>query len=125
MEELSLLVWLSRGSKKTLIKLMCEYTGCEPDVYTDNQVISLFEHALVDISRKYHLKSLLYEYFSARRIEMDLVFFYPTKYTKMGAEINALGSAMFSIMPTIFDEEDLNTIERLRKEYLEKVEGSK
>lgn len=119
MEELSLLVWLSRGSKKTLIKLMCKYTGLEPEVYTNNEIISLYEHALIDISRKYHLKSLLFEYFGARRNWKNYAFFYPKKYTEVDAEIDALGSAIFSIMPKVFDEEDWNTIEELKKEYLE------
>ena len=119
MEELSLLVWLSRGSKDKLIKLMCKYTGCEPEVYTNTEIISLFERALVDISRKYHIKSLLYEYFYARHNWKNYAFFYPKKYTEVDAEIDALGSAIFSIQTKVFNEEDLNKIKELKKEYLE------
>ena len=119
MEELSLLVWLSRGNKKKLIELMCKYTDCEPEVYTNNEVIRLLEQALINISRKYHLKSLLYEYFSARHRWKDYAFFYPKKYTETDAEIDALGAAIFSIMPKSFDEEDLLKIRELKKEYLE------
>lgn len=125
MEELSLLVWLSRGNKNKLIELMCKYSGCDKEVYTDDQVIDLFEHALIDISRKYHLKSLLYEYFSARHTWKTYAFFYPNKYTEVEGEISALGSAIFSIVPKVFDEEDLNTIKELRKEYLEDKQDEK
>ena len=121
-EELSLLVWLSRGSKKTLIKLMCEYTGCEPEVYTDDQVISLFEHALIDISRKYHIKSLLYEYFSNRHNRSDFTLFYPNKYTEVDVEIDSLGTTIFSIMPSVFDEKDFARIKQLTNNYLAKID---
>ena len=75
MEELSLLVWLGCSNKKKLIELLCKYTGCEPEVYTDSQLIRLLEDTLIDISRKYHLKNMLYIYFAVRRVEKDLIFF--------------------------------------------------
>ena len=121
MEELSLLVWLSRGSKETLIKLMCEYTGCDKEVYNDKQVIRLMENAIIDISRKYHIKGLVYSYFEAKNRWQDYAFFFPKKYTY--SEIDALSSVIFSITKNVFDEEDWNTIERLRKEYLEIGKG--
>ena len=122
LEELSLLVWLSRGSKKTLIKLMCEYTGCEAETYTDNQIIKLFEHTLIDISRKYHIRSLLYEYFSNRHNRKDFTLFCPSKYTETDVEIDSLGTTIFSIMPSIFDEKDLARIKQLTKDYIAKID---
>ena len=121
MDELSLLVWLSRGNKNKLIELMCKYSGCDKEVYTDIQVIGLFGQALIDLSRKYHLKNLLYEYFSAKHTWEECAFFHPNKYTENDIEINALGSTLLSIRPKIFDEEDYNTIEKLKKEYLEET----
>lgn len=121
MEELSLLVWLSRGNKKKLVELMCKYTGCEPEDYPDVEIIRLFEQTLINISRKYYLKSLLYEYFSARHRWKDYAFLYPKIYTETDAEIDALGAAIFSVQPKIFDEEDSNKIKELKKEYLEEV----
>ena len=121
-DELSLLVWLSRGNKKTLIKLMCEYTGCKPEVYTNSEIIHLFELALSDISRKYHIKILVYEYFHARSNWKAYTFFYPKNYTEADAEIDALGSAIFSIKPKVFDEKDSNTIKELKKDYLDKMD---
>ena len=118
-DELSLLVWLSRGSKNKLIELMCKYTGCEPDVYTNDEIISLFERALIDISRKYYIKGLLNEYFTARREWKTYASIYPNKYTEIDAEIDALGTALFSVYPKVFDEEDKLRIEELRKEYVE------
>lgn len=119
MEELSLLVWLSRGNKKKLIELMCKYTGCRPDIYSDDQVIRLLEDTLVDISRKYHIKNIWYIYFATRRVQKDLIFFYPKRGNETTAEINALGAAIASITPKVFDEEDLNKVKELKKEYLE------
>lgn len=119
MEELSLLVWLSRGNKKKLIELMCKYTGCEPEVYSDAHIIGLFKTALIDISRKYHIKSLLHEYFSAKHLWENHALFYPQKYTNIDAEIDALGSTILSIKPKTFDEEDSIKIKELKKEYLE------
>lgn len=120
MDELSLLVWLSRGNKNRLIELMCEYTGCEPEVYTDSQLIRLLEDTLVDISRKYHIKNIWYIYFDIRRVQKDSIFFNPKSGNETTAEINALGAAIASIVPKVFDEEDLKKIEELKKEYLKK-----
>lgn len=120
-EELSLLVWLSRGSKKTLIKLMREYTGCETETYTDNQIINLFEHALIDISRKYHIKSLLYEYFHNRHDRSDWASFYPSKLTETEIELDSLGTTIFSIMPGVFDEKDFARIKQLANDYLAEI----
>lgn len=122
MEELSLLVWLSRGSKDKLIKLMCKYTGCEPEVYTNEQVIRLFEQALIDISRKYHIKNLLFEYFHTRHTWKIYASIHPKNYTEVDAEIDALGSAIFLIRPKVFDEEDSSVIKQLTNEYLDKID---
>jgi len=119
MEELSLLVWLGCCNKKKLIKLLCKYTGCEPEVYTGSQLIRLLEDTLIDISRKYHLKNVLYEYFYARRVEKVSILFNPKKGNETTVEINALISAIFSIRPKVFDVEDLDKIKELKKEYLE------
>ena len=119
LQELSLLTWLSRGNKDKLIELMCKYTGCEPDVYTNDEIISLFERALIDISRKYYIKGLLNEYFTARHEWKTYASIYPNKYTEIDAEIDALGTALFSVYPKVFDEEDKLRIEELRKEYME------
>ena len=119
LQELSLLTWLSRGNKDNLIELMCKYTGCEPDVYTNDEIISLFERALIDISRKYYIKGLLNEYFTARREWKTYASIYPNKYTEIDAEIDALGTALFSVYPKVFDQEDKLRIEELRKEYME------
>ena len=117
MQELSLLTWLSRGSKYKLIELMCKYTGCEPEVYTDKKLVQLMERAIVDISRKYHIPNLMYEYIDAKNRCQDYAFLFPGKYTY--SEIDVVSSAILSITTKYFDEEDLNTIERLKKEYME------
>lgn len=117
MEELSLLVWLSRGSKDKLIKLMCKYTGCEPEVYDDKEIIKLMELAIIDISRKYHIKNLMFEYFDAKDKWQSYASVFPNKYTYN--EINVVSSVILSIKIKTFEEEDLNTINELKKEYLE------
>ena len=117
MEELSLLVWLSRGSKDKLIKLMCKYTGCDKEVYDDKEIIQLMELTIIDISRKYHIKNLMFEYFEAKNRWQDRASLFPSKYTY--SEIDVLSSVILSITKKVLDEEDWNTIEELKKEYLE------
>lgn len=117
MEELSLLVWLSRGSKKKLIELMCKYTGCESEVYTDEVIVRLMENAITDISRKYHIKDLMFNYFDTKRRWQDYASFFPNKYTY--SEIDVVSAVILSITSKNFDEEDMNKIEELKKEYLE------
>lgn len=117
MQELSLLVWLSRGSKNKLIELMCKYTGNEPERYTDKKLVELMERAIVDISRKYHIPNLMYEYIDAKNRWQDYAFLFPNKYTY--SEIDVVSAAILAITTKYFDEEDLNTIEKLKKEYME------
>lgn len=116
-DELSLLIWLSRGSKDKLIELMCRYTGCEPEVYTDKKLVQLMERAIIDISRKYHIKNLMFEYFDAKNRWQDYAFLFPNKYTY--SEIDVVSSVILSIIPKYFDEEDNAKIEELKKEYME------
>ena len=115
MDKLSLLVWLSRGSKDKLIELMCNYSGCDREVYTDRQLIRLMENAIFDISRKYHIKGLMYSYFEAKNRWQDYALLFPNKYTY--SEIDTLASVILSITKSTFDEEDWNTIEELKKYY--------
>ena len=117
MDELSLLVWLSRGSKEKLIELLCKYTGCKAEVYTDAELINILENAIADISRKYHIKGLMYSYFSAKNRWKDCATLFPKKYTY--SELDPLSAVILSITKKVFDEEDWNTIETLKKEYLE------
>ena len=117
MDELSLLVWLSRGGKEPLISLMSKYTGSKEEVYTDDELISILENAIADISSKYHIKGIMREYFNAKKRWQNFASWFPKKYTY--SEMDTLSSVILSIRRTIFDEEDQNTIERLRKEYLE------
>ena len=116
-DELSLLVWLSRGSKDKLIELMCRYTGCEPEVYTDRKLVDLMERAIIDISRRYHIKNLMYEYIDAKNRWQNYAFLFPNKYTYN--EIDVVSSAILSITLKNFDEEDKVRIEELKKEYME------
>ena len=76
-----------------------------------------YENALVDISRKYHIKGLMYSYFSAKNRWKDCASMFPKKYTY--SELDPLSATLLSITKKVFDEEDLNTIENLKKEYLE------
>ena len=120
MDELSLLVWLSRGNKDKLIELLCKYTGCEPEVYTDAELISILENAIADISRKYHIKGLMYSYFSAKNRWRDCATLFPKKYTY--SEFDPLSAVILSVTKNVFDEEDRNTLESLKKEYVEDKE---
>lgn len=117
MQELSLLVLLSRGSKDKLIKLMCKYTGCEPEVYTDKELIRLMESAIVDISGKYHIKNLMFEYFDAKNKWQSYASMFPNRYTYN--ELDVVSCVILFIKIKDFDEEDKVRIEELKKKYLE------
>lgn len=117
MDELSLLVWLSRGNKEKLIKLMSSYTGCEEEVYTDNILISLMENAISDFNRKHHIKNLMFNYFEAKHRWQNYAEIFSKDYTY--SEIDTLKSVLTSISKNVFDEEDIKILDELRKLYLE------
>lgn len=113
--ELSLLVYASRGSRKDLIKLICNYTRCKEEDYTEYELVRLLQKAIQDISRKYHIKDLFYNYCDKRNSETIYCEIYDKKYL----ESKTLLSTLFLIMPDTFDEEDITKIRALRKEYME------
>lgn len=115
-QELSLLVWLSRGSKKKLIELMCEYSGCKEEDYSDKELRTLMQHCIQDITQKYHILGLWWEYFNAQNRWQDYAEMFPNKYTY--SELDALSAVILSIKPSVFDEEDKVRIEELRKKYV-------
>lgn len=121
MDELSLLVWLSRGYKKKLIKLMSSYTGCEEEVYTDNILISIMENAISDFNRKYHIKNLMFNYFEVKHRWQNYADTFPKNYTY--SEFEPLSSVITLIPKSVFDEEDIKILDELRKLYLEEKEN--
>lgn len=114
-EELSLLVYASRGNRKDLIKGMCKYTGCKEEDYTEYELVSLLQKTIQDISRKYHIKDLFYNYCDVRNREINYCEMYNNKYL----ESKTLLSTLFLIMPDTFDKEDITKIKALRKEYID------
>lgn len=121
MDELSLLVWLSRGNKEQLIKLMSSYTGCEEEVYTDNILIRIMENAISNLNGKYHIRNLMCSYFDAKHRWQNYAEFFPKEYTY--SEVETLGSVILSIPKKVFDEEDTETLNELRKLYAEVLEN--
>ena len=117
MDKLSLLVWLSRGSKIKLVYLMSKYTGCEPEVYTEKELIRLYEKAIIDISSKYHIKNLMYIYFDAKNRWQNYASMFPNRHTY--SDLDALSAVILSILPATFDDEDLTKLKELKEKYLE------
>lgn len=117
LEKLTLLVWLTKHNcSRKLEEVLSDYSGCDKEVYTEKVLIDIEERALIDISRKYHIKGLFYEYFNAKKRWEDYAFLFPKKYTY--SELDALDSALFSITyKDVFDDEDKKVIEELKLEY--------
>lgn len=112
-DEISLLVWLNRVNRKKLVETLCKYTGCDKEVYTPKIIRELEEKALSDISRKYFMPWLFFEYFSARREWQNYAMLSNTTYN----DSTALESALLSIKPSVFDEYDIARIKELKEEY--------
>lgn len=121
MDELSLLVWLSRGSKNKLIKLLTKYADCEGFSYSDSVLIKYMENAICDFNRNYHIKNLMFNYFDAKHRLQNYADLFPKKCTY--SEIDALGSVIFLIPKKVFDEEDTKKLNELRKLYCEVKEN--
>ena len=103
-EELSLLIWAARGSK--LPKVLSRWSGCEPEVYNENCLVRMLQHAMWDIIHVYPncAPQSIWEYFYYKRIGQS--------------ELEALYAGMFNIMPDVFSGEDKERIKALRKEYI-------
>ena len=114
-DEISLLVYLNRINRKDLIKTLCNYTGCHEDDYPKSEIIRLLEKAISDITRKYHIRGLWFDYFDIRRRNIVSARFDNREYD----EIETLQSTLFNILPKMFDEEDRKRLEELKKEYME------
>lgn len=112
-DEISLLVFVFKG--KDLVKALCKYTGCDPDVYTKSELISLYQKAIQDISRQYHIPGLFYHYFDAKRRHQDWAFFHK-ETTVEDIELEALISTLY-IELSYFSKEDLDRMKELRQEY--------
>ena len=114
-DEISLLVYLNRINKKDLVKTLCKYTGCNEDDYPKSEIARLLEKAISDITRKYHIRGLWFDYFDIRRRNMVSANFHNSEYD----EISTLQSTLFYIQPSVFDDEDRKRLEELKKEYME------
>jgi len=119
-DEISLLVFVfKRLDIENIRKILCKYTGCSAEVYTENVILEIYEKAISDISRKYHVPSLFYYYFFAKhREEMYNAISKPEK--RSNSELEAIIGALMEISLSVFDEKDIDKMKELRKEYGEK-----
>ena len=113
-DDLSLLVFVFKG--KDLVKALCEYSGCEPEVYTKSELISLYQRAIIDITRQHHIPGAFYYYFDAKQSYQAYAFFHK-EMTEEDVELEALQSTLFNIKLSYFSEEELNMMKELRKKY--------
>ena len=116
-DEISLLVYLNRLNKKVLKKTLSKYTGCDEEVYNDYELTRLAEKAISDITRKYHIRGLWFEYFDIRKRNT----IYANLHYENYSELDALLSTLFNISPQIFDDEDKNKLQELKREYIEEA----
>jgi len=116
-DEISLLVFVFKG--KDLVKALSKYTGCDPKIYTKCELISLYQKAIDDISRQYHIPGLFYYYFDAKQRYQAYAFFHK-EITVEDIELDALVDALYNIELSYFSKEDLDRMKELRKQYEEK-----
>lgn len=107
--ELTLLIYISIINHKDLGQVLSEYTGCEREIYTEKVLTELVQSALADISRCYHIPTLLTNYFRIQK-EYELLGF---------SELGKLQTTMHWIPIKVWSKEDTEIIKRLRKEYIE------
>lgn len=113
-DEISLLVFVFKG--KDLVKALCKYSGCALETYTKGELISLYQKAIEDISRQYHIPGLFYYYFDAKQRYQAYAFFHK-EITAEDIELDALVGALYNIKLSYFSKEDLDRMKELRKEY--------
>lgn len=113
--ELSLLIYLSIMNYKDLGQVLSEYTGCEKETYTEKLLIELVQDALADISRYYHIPTLLTNYFRIKR-EYELLDL---------PELSILIAAMHWIPVMVWSEKDTERAKKLKKEYIEIAKNDK
>lgn len=109
--EISLLIYLININRKDLGQVLSEYTGCEKEIYTESLLIGMLQDAIADISRHYHIPTLIGNYFN---------FKYEAKIWK-ASELIVLQETLKRIPVKIWSKEDTETIRKLKKEYI-KVE---
>lgn len=113
--ELSLLIYLIIINYKDLDQVLSEYTGCEKETYTEKLLIELVQDALADISRYYHIPTLLTEYFRIKKV-----------YKLLGlSELSILQATMHWIPITVWSEKDTERAKKLKKEYIEVAKDEK
>lgn len=116
-DEISLLVFVFKTRKiEDIRKILCKYTGCSAEVYTERIILEIYEKAISDISRKYHIPGLFYYYFFAKQREEMYNAITPVE-KRSNVELEAIAGALMEIRLDVFDEEDKNKMKELRKEY--------
>ena len=119
-DRISLLMWIlsRRGDTK---KILSRFSGSDEKIFTEDRIIKLYQKAISDISRKYHIPGLFFSYFDTlnKYKEMNEMF-KSSHYT----EIDVLEGVLFGIERTAFDDEDKAKIEELLEKYVN-VEESK
>ncbi len=113
LEELTLLIYLFKVSRKNIKKALAKWSGYDEEVYTEEELIKILQQALIDISRKYHIKHLFWTYFDAQNKGKS----YAELFKKPYSELDALQGTLLSIKYDVFDEEDKALMEKLKQEY--------
>lgn len=118
-DRISLLMWIlsRRGDTK---KILSRFSGSDEKILTEDTIIKLYQKAISDISRKYHLPGLFFQYFYTLNQYKEMNEMFNTHYT----EIDVLEGVLFGIERTTFDDEDKVKIEDLLEKYVN-VEESK
>lgn len=115
--DLSLLIYLAVVNHKHLPKVMSKWNGfCDESVYTESKQVELVENTIAEISSIYHCPRMFYSYFEVKR-HQRLMEGFRFQYT----DLDVAKSPLHWIEVKTWDEEDINRLKELRKEYIDNI----
>lgn len=114
-DRISLLMWIASRRNTPTAKILSRFTGCDEKIYTENKIIKLYQNAISDISRKYHLPGLFFNYFETLNQYKYMNEMFKSHYT----EIDVLEGVLFGITRDKFDDEDKERIDELKEKYVD------
>ena len=114
-DTISLLMWIASRRNTPTTKILSRYSGCDEKIYTEAKITKLYQKAISDISRKYHLPGLFFNYFDTLNQYKYMNEMFKSHYT----EIDVLEGVIFGITRSNFDDEDKKRIDELLEKYVD------
>lgn len=114
-DTISLLMWIASRRNTSTAKILSRFSEEDEKIFTEDRIIKLYQKAISDISRKYHLPGLFFQYFYTLNQYKYMNEMFKSHYT----EIDVLESVLFGITRDNFDDEDKKKIDELKEKYVD------